>query len=541
MLAAIAAPALGGSGPLRLAPAAGGDDAPRLAAAVADAARRGEALRLAPGDYLLRSPALEVEGLGTVRLEGRGAALVDLGREVSRGEGRRRLPWGIAFARCRSVTIEGVRFETRGPGLGGASGGFAAGDAALRRPVLGFASCAEVALRGVVLAGNPGAGVVPDDFDPGWHAALAPVQVAALALSHAFVRFLSCADVAVEDAALAPDACAREIWGAVGCGRVRLLRLSSHSRGANFASLAKLILCGEVECRDFAVTDASDASLVDMIARRFHVAGFRLDLPRGKLLDVSHEWRRANGPIEAGLVEDCRTTGSGIVNARVRSTEEQVAPFPIGEVRVRGLSCGPGGAEGHRWINLRRFRRLLVEDSEGVDVAMGRGVEVRPGAEGRVELLRCAFRWTRPVAAPSRAFAAGALRMRECRFRAAPEASPVAFLRPADGEEMALEECDAEGVAFEALGALALRGGRFRDCGFRLGPRAVVTLAGCVLEAAPGSGPLFTGAGRIVLEGATLRLTAPGPAPALVAPGGPQPGGAGRLRVLDAQGRPLAH
>lgn len=444
------------------------DDARTLARAIIEAGRADRPLALPRGTYALGSAALDVEGIDRVRIEcEEGARIVDLGREIEVSSGRpRRAPWGMAFRACGAVEWRGGTVATQGGGLGGASAGvFSYDRAGERRPVIGFDRCRSLRISGLTLDGDPGPGIGSRDVTA-WRDADGPNDDPYIALSNAFLRATRCDDVRVENGALAPERCSREMWTVVDCEKVAIRGLVSHSKTNNFASLAKVIRCRDVDISGIRVSDPGSGSLVDVIATRFRYADVDVDYPNGKLLDVSQEWREFNAPIDAGLIENCRTTGLGVVSVRGKSTEEDRRRGAIGEVRLRDVTAfgGDGGAaKSPALFAIPRARKVAVEGCRMKNMAptitRGRG----PG--GKIAITDCVLEWDDAAAAEGRAFAAaGPWTWTRTTLRGASASGPVELIlrSPRGGSgRHAFAGCRFENVVLR-LEAPAT----FEDCAF---------------------------------------------------------------------------
>ena len=236
-----------------LDPGGRADSAAGIVQAIEEGSRTGRAVVFPPGVYAYDSRHIALTGLAdvTVRCEP-GVVFRDRGRIVTGPDGEDfQLPWGFAFRDCPgAIDWTGGIFESLGAGLRGSSAGsFDAGNAHLRKAVLGFERCTgRVRLRQVGHRGNPGRGIAGADrtrmlralgLDP------TPNQYASISGNGAFFFAYDCPDIRREDCYLVADTCSREQVMFVGCsGGGRNER--SWSEGQNMASLGKVI-----GCRDF--------------------------------------------------------------------------------------------------------------------------------------------------------------------------------------------------------------------------------------------------------------------------------------------------
>lgn len=429
------------------------DDAANLARAIMEAGRSGRPLALAKADYAIGSRGFEVQGAGAVSIECEdGARIVDGGREIEAADGgTRRVPWGFAFRECGSVRWRGGTIVTEGGGLGGSSSGlFTHGRAGERRPVAGFDRCRSLQIVGLTLDGNPGAGVSLEDRSA-WGDADGPHDDPYIALSNAFLRATRCDDVRIENGALAPERCRREMWTLVDCAKVVIKGLVSRSTSNNFSSLAKVIRCGDVDISGIRVSDPGRGSLVDVIATKFRYADVEADYPNGKLLDVSQEWREFNAPIVSGVIENCRTTGVGVVSVGGKSAKEDIARGEIGSIALRGVTAFGGdgrGAKAPVLFLIPRARKVDVRDCALKNMAPT--LPRRGGPASEISIADCTLDWDGNAAPRARAMtAAGVWTWTRTTFRGASPASPteVAFRNmPGGAGRHAFVDCRFENL-----------------------------------------------------------------------------------------------
>ena len=378
------------------------DSASGIAQAIGEGARTGRTVVFPAGIYAYDSRHIALTGLGDVTVSCEpGVVFRDVGRMVTGPDGEDfQLPWGLAFRDCPgAITWTGGIFESLGATLRGSSAGsFDAGNAHLRKPVFGFERCTgAVRLRGVGHRGSPGRGISGTDrtavlralgLDP------APNQFAALAGNGAFFFAKDCPDIRREDCYLVPDTCAREQVVFVGCsGGWRNER--SWSVGQNMASLGKVIGCRDFDLGGFKVRDTTRASIVDIIGENISFTDSDLQCPNSKACDVSHEWGPANQPTRGVRIERIRSTGRGVVNAVVKSTEAEVAAAPITGLLIRDCQFNIGRTDfsDNVSMQLRGVMDVTIEamafENEspcgyGHDGEGGRSIQVRD----------CSMAWT---------------------------------------------------------------------------------------------------------------------------------------------------
>lgn len=387
------------------------DDAPALGRLVAAAAKVGRRAEIPAGNYVIGSNGFSASGLGMVEIACEdGVRFVNAGRlfdDASGGQAKR-VPWSIGFDGCDEVRWSGGRIVTTGGRLRGRGVGvFTLENHGERRPVLNVERCGVFSAERLTLEGDPGP-ALNMEAQP-WAAAIDAPQRLRLILGNAFFRARDCRSVRLADCALAPNACAREQWTMVDCGRVEIRGLTSRSTESNFASLAKIIRCGEVDVSEIDVEDPGSGSLVDVIADRFRYHAVRIDYPNGKLLDVSREWGDLNAPIGEGVIANCRTNGWGVVSVRGRSDERQVAGAPIGSIRIVDTEFSLAGDRSGDKRPPAAFRlggvdALTVENCRFTNVAFDGAPSVRPS---RLALTGCRFEWTSAATTPSRAIRTG--------------------------------------------------------------------------------------------------------------------------------------
>ncbi|MFM9858914.1 hypothetical protein RUR49_10535 [Pseudoxanthobacter sp. M-2] len=331
-----------GPGGFDLDPGGRTDSAAGIVQAIEEGARTGRTVVFPAGVYSYDSRHIALTGLGDVTVSCEpGVVFRDRGHMISNRDGETfQVPWGFAFRDCPgSIDWTGGVFESLGSTLRGSSAGsFDASNVHFRRPVLGFERCrGKVRLRGIGHRGNPGRGITGRDRQA-VRAALGtdppPNRYAALSGKGAFFFAYDCPDIRREDCYLVPDTCAREQVIFVGCsGGWRNER--SWSEGQNMASLGKVIGCRDFELGGFKVRDTTRASIVDIIGENISFTDSDLECPNSKACDVSHEWGPANQPTRGIRIEGIRSTGRGVVNATVKSTEAEVAAAPITGLRIR--------------------------------------------------------------------------------------------------------------------------------------------------------------------------------------------------------------
>jgi hypothetical protein len=449
------------------------DAAPAFARGILAAAQAGRRFEIGAGVHAIRSAALTITGCEAIRVNcAPGARIIDFGRLLYGPDGTpRRIPWGIAFDRCGTLDWSGGTVVTLGSGLGGASRGlFSAATLVQRRPVIGIDRCVSARFADLTLSGRGGAGSSWDDLlaMPGFRRD--PARLAEAVLANAFFRASNCATVTIADGRLAPGRCAREMWGIVNCGRVVVRDLSSHSRIANFASLAKIIRCHDVDVQGISVSDPGTGSLVDVIARRFRYAGVDIDFPNGKLLDISHEWRSINAPIESGLVEDCRTTGAGVVTVHGGSTPAEIAEAPIGAITLRNVTAYDGARSSERarsYMRLVDARRVAIIGSRLRNLALSRPSSVSQF----VTATDCDLAWDAGLDDATRSIGASGRNLYErCHF-AGEGAEPVpVFVDAVPGTP---GRHDFQGCTFRNVLMVLRSPATFRDCTWAGGARTV--------------------------------------------------------------------
>ncbi len=396
-----------GPGRFDLDPGGRADSAAGIIQAIEEGARTGRTVVFPAGVYAYDSRHVGLSGLGDVTVECEpGVVFRDRGRIVTGADGEDfRLPWGFGFSDCRGeITWSGGIFETVGGGLGGSSAGsFDADNVDLRKPVFGLVRCTgKVRLRGIGHRGNPGRGVSGEGRDlmlARLSVAPTPNAYAALTGRGAFFFAHDCPDIRREDCHLVPDTCAREQIIFVGCsGGWRNER--SWSEGQNMQSLGKVIGCRDFDLGGFQIRDTTPASIVDIIGENIAFTDSDLECPNSKACDVSHEWGPANQPTSGIRIEGIRSTGRGVVNATVRSTEAEVAAAPITNVLIRNCRFNIGRTDFSEDVSLqlRSIADVTIEDMNFENESpCGYG---HRGMGGRsIRVAHCSMRWTLDAAA----------------------------------------------------------------------------------------------------------------------------------------------
>ena len=378
------------------------DSAAGIAQAIEEGARTGRAVVFPAGVYSYDSRHIALTGLGDVSVSCEpGVVFRDRGHMVTATDGEPfQVPWGLAFRDCPgSIDWTGGIFESLGSTLRGSSvGSFDATTVHFRKPVLGFERCTgKVRLRRIGHRGNPGRGIMGTDRQAVRRALGAdptPNRYAALGGYGAFFFAYDCPDIRREDCYLVPDTCAREQVIFVGCsGGWRNER--SWSEGRNMASLGKVIGCRDFDLGGFEVRDTTRASIVDIIGENISFTDSNLECPNSKACDVSHEWGHANQPIAGIRIERIRSTGRGVINATVKSTEAQVAAAPITGVLIRDCRFNIGRTDFSDDVSmqLRGIIDVTIEDMAFENESpCGYGHQGEGGRSIRVR--DCTMRWT---------------------------------------------------------------------------------------------------------------------------------------------------
>lgn len=353
------------------------------------------------GIYLFNSKHLLFSNLHNITIKcDVGAVFRDAGRIITGANGLpKRIPWGIEFVSCKNIEIIGGQLETFGD-LGGASAGFFdSSNYMLRNPVLGFVKCESVKLIQFNQGGDPGVGIHVSAY----HEILSKhslnpnaIEYSYLNLRSAFLNFLYCENILVQDNEIIPDNGGRERFTFAGCTNVSVIRPKSISKGRNFASLGKVINCKDVMIEDCKVKDMSDGSLWDLIGYNITLKNSDIDYPNGKLADISHEWGPANGPSDNISVINCSTTGRGVTNVIGLSTADQVRKNPITNVTVRNIKTGIGRTDWLKkpveWVRLSTVRNYSIHECQAINSSLGYPHHYDGGQV--IDIYDSSFRWT---------------------------------------------------------------------------------------------------------------------------------------------------
>ncbi len=391
-----------GPGRFDLDPGGRADSAAGIIQAIEEGARTGRTVVFPAGVYAYDSRHVGLTGLRDVTVEcAPGVVFRDRGRMVTGADGEAfRLPWGFGFADCPgAITWTGGIFETVGGGLGGSSAGsFDADNVDQRKPVIGFIRCTgQVRVRNIGHRGNPGRGVSGEGRDlmlARLGAAPTPNAYAALTGRGAFFFAHDCPDLRREDCHLVPDTCAREQIIFVGCsGGWRNER--SWSKGQNMQSLGKVIGCRDFDLGGFQVRDTTRASIVDIIGENIAFTDSNLECPNSKACDVSHEWGPANQPTSGVRIEGIRSTGRGVVNATVKSTEADVAAAPITGLLIRDCRFNIGRTDFSEDVSLqlRGIVDVTIEDMVFENESPC-GYRYSGNGGQSIRVTGCTMRWT---------------------------------------------------------------------------------------------------------------------------------------------------
>jgi hypothetical protein len=391
-----------GPGRFDLDPGGRADSAAGIVQAIEEGARTGRTVVFPAGVYAYNSRHIGLSGLGDVTVEcAPGVVFRDRGRMVTGADGEAfRLPWGFGFSDCRgAITWTGGIFETVGGGLGGSSAGsFDANNVDLRQPVIGFVRCTgKVRVRGIGHRGNPGRGVSGQGRDlmlARHRTTPTPNAYASLTGRGAFFLAYDCPDIRREDCYLVPDTCAREQIIFVGCsGGWRNER--SWSEGQNMQSLGKVIGCRDFDLGGFRVRDTTRASIVDVIGENIAFTDSDLECPNSKACDVSHEWGPANQPTTGIRIEGIRSTGRGVVNATVKSTEAEVAAAPITGLLIRDCLFNVGRTDFREDVSLqlRSIADVTIEDMTFENESPCGYRHSGIGGQS-IRIAACSMRWT---------------------------------------------------------------------------------------------------------------------------------------------------